>query len=317
MLALSGNHQRAAEWLQRRECRGSPNVMSAADRDYDRYGNATPPGFLASLPPVVRWLLIANVGIYLADQAMQLAQGPLRPSLIDWGSFVKTEALNQGKVWQFLTFQFLHFGVVHILFNSVGLVFLGPWLERAWGGVRFLVYYLLCGVGGALFFCVLQQLHVVDSAPLVGASAGIYGILVGIAVIAPQQRVSLLFPPVTLTMRQLVLWTIGISAALIIFHIGGNGGGEAGHLGGILMGLLLAKFPQLLAWTARRGVEIHRPKRPVMRGEAKLRPRTDVNLAGSTEVDRILDKISQEGFQSLTEAERDLLQRVSQANQRK
>ncbi|MFT4175238.1 MAG: rhomboid family intramembrane serine protease [Luteolibacter sp.] len=287
--------------------------MPAADRNYDHNRNPKPPGFFASLTPVVRWLLIANVGIYVLDQLTQLA---FHRSLLEWGAFLRHEAFGEGKIWQLLTFQFLHYGVVHILFNSVGLVFLGPWLERAWGSMRFLVYYLLCGVGGALFMCLLASAGVVREAALVGASAGIYGILVGIAVLAPRQSVTLLFPPVTLTMRQLVLWAMGISVALILFRIGGNEGGEAGHLGGILMGILLAKFPRLLDWADRREVGIYRPQRPVFRGDAKLRPRTKVDFSESSEVDRILDKISAEGFQSLTPAEREHLQRMSQENQK-
>jgi hypothetical protein len=141
---------------------------------------------------------------------------------------------------------------------------------------------------------------------LVGASAGIYGILAGVAVLAPSMRVSLLFPPVTLTMRQLALALLTISVGAIVLKIGGNEGGEAGHLGGAIMGFFLMKAHH---WMKR---ENGSPRRRSKSGfTAKIRPRTMIDLHGETEVDAILDKISREGFQSLTDGERDILHRAA------
>jgi len=285
--------------------------MGTADRDYSKREDK--PGFLAQLPPVVRGLLIANVVIYLVD--VLLFNGGLGNLL----GFQMESAVFQGYVWEFLTFQFLHFGFAHILMNSLGLYFFGPLLERAWGSSKFLTYYLLCGVGGALFYTLLSLLHMVPDGLLVGASAGVYGVLVGIAVLAPHQKVSLLFPPVTLTMKQLALCLMGIAAAFILFRWGGNTGGEAGHLGGILMGFLLAKNPALLSWAdiRSRQVKIVQPKAFKRKSEAKLRPRTEVNLRSDSEVDRILDKISRDGFQSLTAEEKEILRKASETHQSK
>lgn len=275
-------------------------------------------GFFAQLTPVVKWLLIANIAIYFVDI------GLLEKKLRIWGAFSIQGAIFQGTVWEFITFQFLHGNLMHLLANSFGLFFFGPWMERWWGSAKFLVFYLLCGVGGAVFFCSLVFLNILPQgnyySSLVGASAGIYGILIGVAVLAPDMRVSLYFPPITLTMRQLAIAILAIATGSILLKIGGNEGGEAGHLGGAILGFLLVRYPQLLNWmpteeSRQSRKKIIRPKEFKRRPESKIRPRTKVQLDQATEVDRILDKISRDGVHSLTQAERDLLQKASKSHQ--
>jgi membrane associated rhomboid family serine protease len=293
--------------------------MAFAERSYG-YGGGT-----ARLTPVVKWLLILNLAIYFADMLV-----------FDWRirnefAFTIHSALIEYRVWEFLTFQFLHGSVGHVLFNSIALFFFGPWMERWWGPKRFLFFYLVCGAAGAVFYSSLVfagalpqsaivtfadgSRHVVSSlyTPLIGASAGIYGILVGVAVIAPSLRVSLLFPPITLTMRQLALALLVIAVGSIVLKFGGNEGGEAGHLGGAIMGYFMMKTNGWMEWIRNAG---HRPKgRPASDFTPKIRPRTSLDLNSSTEVDRILEKISRDGFQSLTEEERELLQQVAKSGE--
>ncbi|MBK1882911.1 rhomboid family intramembrane serine protease [Luteolibacter pohnpeiensis] len=282
--------------------------MGAADRDYSRTETrrSAPTG---TLTPVVKWLLIINIGVYLLD--ILWFQGRLR----NLGAFTISSSILQGKIWQLITFQFLHGSVAHVLFNSIGIYFFGPWMERWWGARRFLVFYLLCGAAGALFYSLLTLLHVLPTdlfGGLVGASAGIYGILVGIAIIAPNLRAMLIFPPIELSIRQMALAVLLIAVVKIVFDLS-NAGGEAGHLGGAILGFILVKYPILLGWAKKheKEVEIIRPKRFSFRPEAKLKPRTSVNLERDSEVDRILDKISREGIHSITAEEREKLNRAS------
>ena len=294
--------------------------MGLAERNYgprheQRDGGAS------QLTPVVKWLIITNLAVFFGD--ILLCNGQLG----EWGCFTVDSALGHGRVWEFLTFQFLHASVLHVGFNMLVLFFFGPWAERWWGPRRFLAFYLLCGCAGAAFFTLLAWLGILQPPPgapplsympLVGASAGIYGILVGVAVIAPGLRVALYFPPVEMSIRQLAMIMLAIAAGSVILGLGGNAGGEAGHLGGAILGFVLMRQPRWLAWAGGRGaaVEILRPKFFGVRAEAKLRPRTEIDLSSQDEVDRILDKITLSGFQSLTDTERAILQQVANSHPR-
>jgi membrane associated rhomboid family serine protease len=287
--------------------------MGIADRDYHR----TPQGgFLSNLTPVVKWLLVSNIAIFLLDYLLipfvldSNLDGENIPKLLDWGAFSIESAVHHFQVWRFISFQFLHGSLGHLLFNAMGIFFFGPWMERWWGSQRFLIFYLLCGIGGAAFFSLLTLTGIVPAdsqSILVGASAGIYGIFIGVAITAPNLRVSLLFPPIELSMRQLAIALLAISAGSIILKLGGNEGGEAGHLGGAIIGAILMRRPQLLSGLHGSGT----PRRKKST-ERKIRPRTIIDLERDSEVDLILDKISREGFQSLTEREREVLRQAAQ-----
>lgn len=286
--------------------------MGIQDRDYLRNGDRPRGGALSRLTPVVKALLVMNLGLYVLD--LILAKPTGEKLLREMGAFTIQSALVEGQLWKLVTFQFLHGSIFHVLFNCMGIFFFGPWLERWWGSVKFLGFYLLCGVGGGLFFSLLVGLGVLPDGVrtgLIGASAGIYGILVGVAFIAPNLRVMLMIPPVELSMRQFAIGLIGLSVVLIALGIGGNEGGEAGHLGGALVGILLMRFPRLLGDGAGVVEMMTKPERP----SAKIRPRSSVELDQDVAVDAILDKISSQGFQSLTQAERDVLQAASKAKQ--
>ncbi len=173
----------------------------------------------------------------------------------------------EGELWRLITYQFVHANIAHILFNMWALYFFGPAVEGIMGGRRFLLFYLVCGVAGALFSSLLAGLNLYTSLPdippvvaevnrlvalvgyegsvspwqmipLVGASAAIYGVMVAAAFMYPHVQISLIFPPVTMKLRTFALAIIGIASATILFNWS-NAGGEAGHLGGIIMGALI------------------------------------------------------------------------------
>lgn len=287
--------------------------MGFQDRDYHRREAHRQDGFFSQITPVVKWLLVINLGLYALDFLFETPDGtkPIR----QFGAFSIQSSIYEFQLWEFVTFQFIHGSLGHVLFNCLGIFFFGPWLERWWGSKKFLIFYLLSGIGGAFFFMLLAFWGILPGAnlqaPLVGASAGIYGIFIGVAVIAPNLRVTLLFPPIELTMRNLAIALLAISVGSIIFKLGGNEGGEAGHLGGAIMGFLIMRYPALL------GAKFQDDPAPVRKAGprplSKLRPRSDVELSQDSAVDKILDKISREGFQSLTQAERDFLQKVSES----
>lgn len=287
--------------------------MGLAEREYQRRMQRGP----SRLTPVVRALLWIQCGLFLLDYLLLPLLLGLKidmfhkPPMVMWGMFTVRTALQEWRLWEFFTFQFLHDSVGHVLFNSIGLYFFGPWAERWWGARKFLIYYLLCGCGGAGLFTLLMSLGWVPgdaTTGLIGASAGIYGIFVAVAVLAPEMRVMLLIPPVELSMRQLAIGLIVLSVAMIVLGWGGNEGGEAGHMGGFLAGFLLMKFPWLLGGGGEARVIPFRAKR-----EPKIRPRVQISESPvDPEVDRILDKISRDGIQSITPEERAVLDRASE-----
>ena len=125
-------------------------------------------------------------------------------------------------------------------------------------------------------------------------------------------RVSLLFPPIELSMRQLTLGLMAISVGSILLKLGGNTGGEAGHLGGAILGFILVRQAWLLDFMDGRSIT-HSPRTP-RTYQPKLRPRTTLLMEQESAVDQILDKISRDGFQSLTQEERDILDQASKSD---
>lgn len=289
--------------------------MGYADRDYFRETSGRPPGRLAGAP-VVKWLLIVNLGVFAVALLLDF-----REASVEFGKFTIREGIAGGQVWRLITFQFLHGGGGHLLFNSIAIYFFGAFVEQQLRSRAFLVFYLLCGVAGALGYAALVSVSdAYRDVGVVGASGGIFGILVVAAMIAPDMRVQLLFPPVTLTMRLMAILMLGWGL-LVVVTGGQNAGGEAGHLGGALAGFLLWKVPVLrglLANLSRPGgrgpgkrlafpIRITKSEK---RYEKKLRPKSSVSGAEAGEVDRILDKINEHGLQSLTAEERELLARA-------
>ena len=181
---------------------------------------------------------------------------------------------SNGEIWRLITYQFVHANLGHLVFNMWALYFFGPVVEEMMGPRRYLAYYLGCGVAGALFSSLLAFYgvyssipdtpdfaafcnHLVEYAgyttpvtpwelvPMVGASAAIYGIMVAAAFMFPDARLRLLFPPITLKLRTFAWVVIGIATAVILFNFH-NAGGEAGHLGGIILGAIV-----MLVWKWR------------------------------------------------------------------
>ena len=184
-----------------------------------------------------------------------------------YGSFSYFSAVMQGEWWRFLSYQFVHANLGHLIFNMWALYFFGPAVERVFGAKKFLLYYLICGIAGAVFSTALAQYDIYSTlaaapatnhlcnmlaqlsgceapvspwmmVPLVGASASIYGVLIATAFLYPDVRVQLLFPPVVLKLRTFALGVIAFAVFIIVFNLS-NAGGEAGHLGGIVMGTII------------------------------------------------------------------------------
>ena len=175
-----------------------------------------------------------------------------------------------------------------------------------WGSRRFLAFYLLCGIGGAalflLFAFVPDVIGLSVQSPMVGASGAIFGILVGTAVLYPNQQVMLLIPPVPMKMRTMAMLFLGL-ALLSLMAGARNAGGEAAHLGGAVLGWLLIRNPGWLDF-ANRGFSIKTK-------QVRKTARRDNRDKDDAEIDRILDKVRDKGLASLSNKEKKTLQRAT------
>lgn len=138
--------------------------------------------------------------------------------------------------WQLGSYMFLHGGLGHIFFNLFALWIFGQPMERLWGTQRFLVYYLICGLGAGLI-----QLFVNPGGPTVGASGAVYGLLLAFGMKFPNQVIMLLFPPIPIQAKYFVM----IYGALELFSgltRPGSGIAHFAHLGGMLVGFALIMY---------------------------------------------------------------------------
>ncbi len=170
----------------------------------------------------------------------------------------------QVEFWRLIGFQFLHSHqtIAHLLFNMIGLFFFGPMVEQYLGGKRYLAFYLLCGIFGGLMYVLLNLGGLLAGmvfglsgsipgllfndvyTPLIGASAGVFGVLMAGAFLAPSATVLVFF---ILPMRLATLAYVLVAMALLTVFFGGeNAGGEAGHLGGAIAGFYLIRHPRHL-----------------------------------------------------------------------
>jgi membrane associated rhomboid family serine protease len=194
---------------------------------------------LFAIPPAIRGIMLTCLAAWLAFAAS--ADAPFWDLLT-----LNVGDILDGKVWQLLTYQFLHDprSPWHLVFNMLMLWWFGRDIERRWGGWTFLRYYLLCGVGAGLFHVLLTWLLVREPAPVVGASGAVLGVLVAFGMIFPRRVIRLWLPPVEIEARFFVL---GAAVLEMLFAwIPSQGVANLAHLGGMLTGYLYLEYGGLL-----------------------------------------------------------------------
>ena len=200
---------------------------------------------LSRLPPVTQALLIANVVLFL----LQLLLGDSTfatfmlwpPSAMGFDPFSPGQNFQP---WQLLTYGFLHGGFGHLLFNMLALYMFGAPLELTWGARRFLAYYLICVAGAGLCQLAVGWWSVSQGGgayPTLGASGGVFGLLLAYGMLFPNQQVMLLFPPIPMKARTFV---IVFGALSLVLGVTGwqRGVAHFAHLGGMLFGWLLIRY---------------------------------------------------------------------------
>jgi len=250
------------------------------------------------MTPWVLRLLITNGVVYLLTMSA--------PQLVSAFAFVP--ALTLTRPWTLVTYMFLHGGLGHLFFNMLSLFFFGPRLEMRLGSRRFMTLYLVSGISGALLSLVFSPWSAV-----IGASGAVFGVLLGFAMYWPRDQILIwgIFPVEA-------RWLVAAMTVLALYGgFVGAGGGIAhfAHLGGFVGGWVTLKVFDRHSPAARwrRKVTPTAPKETTENALARWsRIRRDrLHEVNRTELDRILDKISSHGIQSLTPGDREFLERFS------
>ena len=282
------------------------------------------------LTPAVRWLIAANVAVYFLQLTV------VRPEALQAALGFQLRDLSVGAYWTIATYMFVHVGLWHLLGNMLVLFVFGPRVEHAWSSGEFTRFYLWCGLGGWFFHLLFAR-----NSLLVGASAAVLGVMVAYASRWPDDEVSLYFT-IPVKVKWLVLGYIAYDALAGLWGTAPGttpGVAHLAHLGGVAAGWLylrtasmpnidqlrqrVSQLPDLPDDTPRAiPRSMPRPREKLSRADEavakskaiaspqKASPGTKTS-SGAPDLDAVLDKISQQGLESLSNDERRLLEDAS------
>jgi membrane associated rhomboid family serine protease len=286
-----------------------------------------------NLPTVTRNLLIINALVFAA----QWIVGPM-----DYPRQIDGIALYGGlrffldpnfHIYQLFTYMFLHGGFTHLFFNMFALWMFGRVMENVWGPRKFLIYYVVCGIGAALMQ-ELVSLITMSPSFTIGASGSVYGILLAFGMTFPNERIFIFPIPIPIKAKWFV---VGYVALELYSSISSTMDGVAhmAHLGGMLFGLLLILYWRRhpgsdARFSINRGQEFfNNMKRNFEQRQQSKRPDMHATRTGTkeddmeynarkrerqAEIDAILDKIRKSGYDSLTKEEKKKLFDASKEN---
>jgi membrane associated rhomboid family serine protease len=319
-------------------------------------------GFFSSvLPPVIKYLILINVGVFLFQvlflDLITIGGISVGRLIIEYFSlqpiFIGEYGIFGGShfwVWQLITYQFLHGGLWHLFFNMFALWMFGMELENQWGSQRFLVYYILSGIGAGLCQLFISPLFG-PVGPTIGASGSIYGVLLAFGMTFPNRPIFMFpfFIPIPAKFFVIIFAVIELFSGIS----GGDGVAHFAHLGGALTGLILILLgdktgimPFLTKLISPRNRQTNSfysqypkqnqsgpgyfnvswQKQPVSKPEKQYynleeerttshQPVNSIVIEGEEitqkKIDAILDKISEFGYQSLTDKEKRILTELS------
>lgn len=295
-------------------------------RNYEyRYSRPSMFGGFSYFPPVIKYLLISNVAIFILQHFIFAG---FRLGGVQLNTyFMKYFALNPiGSdvftfyPWQLITYIFMHGGFWHLFLNMFALWMFGVELENIWGSRKFFAYYLMCGVGAGLSNLFLSPVIGGLQLPTIGASGAVYGILVAFAMLFPNREIYLYF---LLPIK--AKYFVAAYMLLEIFSVGSNTGiAHLAHLGGGIIGfvyLILTKnnVYDLFRFNKKPRVTPQRPTNIYSnRYYEKFNKPSDDDIIDADyfeksdeitqeKIDEILDKIGKYGYKSLSEEEKRIL----------
>jgi len=264
----------------------------------DPYGGGPHLAF-PRLTTAVKALIIANVAVFVLQFLVMMVTGA--DPFVSWFGVSLASVLGRPYigVFQLITYQFVHGGFGHILFNMLVLYFFGTMVEEIIGPVRLYRLYFLSGILGGLFYMMSSAITGNTAVPCVGASGACFGIMTYAALLRPNARVIFIIVIVPLWLVAGALGLYAVYEMLLSWRVAAGGVAHSAHVGGIVYALLLYRFGAKLS-DLKQGLADRARAR-----EAKKRVDRD------RELDRLLGKISEVGMSGLTESERRFLARYS------
>ena len=249
-----------------------------------------------SIPSGVKFLLIVNIVVFVlvefsGQQSLLFRTFGLVPSLV-WSKF---------KIWQLFTYLFMHGGIFHIFFNMFVLWMFGKDLESQWGKMEFLLFYFVCGIGAGLITVLFSVNSIV---PIVGASGAIYGLLLAYGFTYPNQMVYL-YGLVPIKVKYMVLG-LGAIAFFASLSASQSNVSHITHLSGMIIGLIFIYFN--INWKVIKLWYIRMRLKGLSQQPAK---QDNEEAQMKKQVDKILDKLNDSGWDSLTEQEENYLTQAS------
>lgn len=220
---------------------------------------------MPKLPPVTRYLLIANVLVFALQLFLHdadtlalsryFALWPLGPDVT--GTVAGGQVVTAGfRLWQLVTYAFMHGGYEHILFNMFGLYMFGGVIERTFGARNYTVYYFVCAIVAAVAQLLVVKYFTHGFYPTIGASGALFGLLLAFGMLYPQEKVFLIFLPIPMPAW---LFVIGYALVELVLGVTGTQAGVAhfAHLGGMVGGYVMIQY-----W---RGRLPFKPRRRLLR----------------------------------------------------
>ncbi len=297
-------------------------------------------GGFSIFPPVIKYLLISNVLIFLLQHFFlnSLRFGDTNLGIGFFRLFALQPVFQDAEVrsvisgpflpWQLITYMFIHGDFTHLFFNMFALWMFGMELENLWGAKRFLIYYTICGLGAAVANLLIAPIFSTVG-PTVGASGSVYGILIAFGYLFPNRHIYIYFL-IPIKAKYLVI----LYMALEIFAVASQsetGIAHVAHLGGAVVGIIyllitsrkrLSLFDNTKSSTSNSYYtnstqykpSYTEPKQKVYDADFKdigtKDYKSEIDLKQKEiqdRIDAVLDKLSKSGYQSLTDEEKRIL----------
>jgi len=253
---------------------------------------------------IVTQLIYINIGVFVLAALTNILDGPYEKFTFmrEWAAMPSLLQKFIYRPWTIITYGFLHIHIVHILFNLIGLYFIGNLFIDYFTQKDLLRFYVWGTIFGGMFFLSYYNFVLNKDEIMIGASAGVYAVFIGIATHIPNYAIRL---PLIGNVKLWVLASFFVVINLVLLE-GNNTGGKLAHLGGALFGYLAVKYPNWVDFSNIEGLFKRKKKLKTVHKSA-FKTSKEKERGNQKRIDEILDKIGKSGYETLSKEEKDFL----------